>query len=158
MIRTILLITLLLPMGCQTNEAANPAKTAGPEGLPITASAEIAAKPAGTELDGDWAKMRAIVPRGYVCRRAGAPIVIDGKADDPAWADAPWTADFVDIEGDRRPAPRFRTRAKMLWDDEGLYVLAELAEPHVWGTITKKNAVIFHDPDFEIFIDPDGDN
>jgi hypothetical protein len=46
----------------------------------------------------------------------------------------------------------------MLWDDNCLYVAALLEEPHVWGTLTKHDSVIFHDNDFEIFIDPDGDN
>ena len=66
--------------------------------------------------------------------------------------------DFQDIEGDKKPRPRFRTRAKMLWDDQFFYVAAELEEPHVWATLTKHDSVIFHDNDFEIFIDPDGDN
>lgn len=128
---------------------------AGP-GLTRGAAAGEIEKPPG--LDVEWAKMRAITPRGYVAIRAKGPITIDGKADEPSWADAPWTDDFVDIEGPRRPAPRFRTRAKMLWDDQNLYIHAELEEPHVWGTITKKNEVIFADNDFEFFIDPDGDN
>jgi len=106
----------------------------------------------------DWAKMKVILPRGYVCQRASGAIVIDGKIDDSAWKDAEWSADFVDIEGAAKPAPRFRTRMKMLWDDEYLYIAAELLEPHVCATITKKNAVIFYDNDFEVFIDPDGDN
>ena len=46
----------------------------------------------------------------------------------------------------------------MLWDDNYLYVHAELREPHVWGTITKKNEVIFNDNDFEVFINPDASN
>jgi hypothetical protein len=97
--------------------------------------------------------------RGYVCYRAPTPVTIDGKLDDPAWQAASWTEDFVDIEGDRRsPPPRFRTRAKMLWDDRYFYIGAELQEPHVWGTLTKHDSVIFHDNDFEVFIDPDGDN
>jgi len=97
-------------------------------------------------------------PKGYVCGRAKAAIVIDGKLDDDAWKEAPWTDDFVDIEGDAKPRPRFRTRARMLWDDDYLYVAAELTEPHVWGTLTKHDSVIFQDNDFEVFIDPDGDN
>lgn len=97
-------------------------------------------------------------PRQYVCSRAGAPITIDGRLDEDAWKAAPWTEDFVDIEGDRRPKPRFRTRAKMLWDDRYFYIAAELEEPHVWATLTKHDSVIFHDNDFEVFIDPDGDN
>jgi len=97
-------------------------------------------------------------PRGYVCRRATAPIAIDGKLDDPAWAAAPWSDAFVDIEGDAKPRPRLKTRMKMLWDDRCLYIAAELEEPHLWATITQHDAVIFQDHDFEVFLDPDGDN
>ena len=43
----------------------------------------------------------------------------------------------------------------MLWDNQFLYVYAQLQEPHVWGTLTKKNSIIFHDNDFEVFIDPE---
>jgi len=95
-------------------------------------------------------------PLRYVCRRAAGSITIDGRADEPAWRKAAWTADFVDIEGPVKPKPRFRTRAKMLWDDRYFYVAAELEEPHVWGTLTQHDAVICMDNDFEVFIDPDG--
>lgn len=104
------------------------------------------------------AALGAAPPKGYVCAQAPTPIVVDGKLDDPAWKDAPWTDDFVDIEGDAKPRPRFKTRAKMLWDDRYFYVAAELEEPHVWGTLTEHDSVIFQDNDFEVFIDPDGDN
>ena len=98
------------------------------------------------------------VPKSYVCYRAQTPIHIDGRLDDDAWKTAPWTDQFVDIEGDVRPRPRFQTRAKMLWDETYFYVGALLEEPHVWGTLKKHDSVIFQDNDFEIFIDPDGDN
>jgi transglutaminase-like putative cysteine protease/predicted esterase len=105
----------------------------------------------------DWRdRMQAIVPQGYLCHRTATPITVDGKLDDPAWADAPWTTDFRDIQGDARPQPRFRTRAKMLWDDHYLYIAAEIQEPHVWATLTNHDSVIFRDPDFEVFIDPAG--
>jgi hypothetical protein len=97
-------------------------------------------------------------PKHYLCYRATSPITIDGRLDDAAWQDAPWTDDFVDIEGDAKPRPRFRTRAKMLWDDDYLYIGAEMEEPNVWATLTEHDSVIFHDNDFEVFIDPDGDN
>lgn len=106
----------------------------------------------------DWAKMKDLVPRGYVCCRAAAAPHIDGKLDDTAWQTAAWTEDFVDIEGPAKPQPRFRTRAKMLWDEEFFYIAAQMVEPHVWATLTKHDSVIFHDNDFEFFIDPDGDN
>jgi hypothetical protein len=96
-------------------------------------------------------------PKGYVCHRAGGPITVDGKLDEAGWQAVPWTDDFVDIEGDRKPKPRLRTRVKMLWDDDNLYIAAELEEPHVWATLTRHDAVIFHDNDFEVFINPGGD-
>jgi transglutaminase-like putative cysteine protease/predicted esterase len=106
----------------------------------------------------DWhEQMQPITPRAYLCRRAFTPIVIDGKLNDPAWADAPWTEDFVDIQGASKARPRLRTRAKLLWDDDFLYIAAELEEPHVWATLTNHDSVIFRDPDFEVFIDPKGE-
>jgi hypothetical protein len=84
---------------------------------------------------------------------------VDGRLDEESWRSAPWTENFADIEGNSRPKPRFRTRVKMLWDDEHFFLAAELAEPHVQGTFTARDSYIFHeDNDFEVFLDPDGDN
>jgi hypothetical protein len=125
--------------------------------IPLLVISAVPAQPA-PDPAGDWSHMRDITPRCYAIGRTATPIKIDGTGDDPAWAAAPWTEDFADIQGDRRPSPRFRTRAKMLWDDKYLYIHAELEEPHVWATITKKNEVIFQDNDFEVFINPNADN
>ena len=124
-------------------------------------SAEVAyilpaGKPVTLRFSG--AKVELAPPKGYVCYRASRPPVIDGKLDEPAWRSAPWTDHFVDIEGDFKPPPRFKTRVKMLWDHLHFYIGAELEEPHVWATLTQRDSVIFHDNDFEVFIDPDGDN
>jgi len=97
-------------------------------------------------------------PLGYVCYRAESAVTVDGRLDDAAWRSAPWTAAFVDIEGDAQPRPALRTRAKMLWDDEYFYVGAEMEEPHLWATLTRHDSVIFQDHDFEVFIDPNGDS
>lgn len=98
-----------------------------------------------------------VMPRHYVCQRSAEPIVLDGKLDEAAWGKAPWTESHVDIEGQMRPVkPKYDTRSKMLWDDQYFYVGVRMEEPHVWGTITERNAVIFNDNDFEVFIDPDG--
>ena len=101
--------------------------------------------------------MRPISPRHYVCQHTDTAPQIDGRLEDEAWVEAQWTQDFVDIEGSSKPKPALRTRVKMLWDDACLYIAAEMEEPHVWGTLTDHDSVIFHDPDFEVFIDPDGD-
>ena len=97
-------------------------------------------------------------PKGYIACKTAKPLLIDGMLTEAAWKSAPWTDDFVDIEGEIRERPRFKTRAKMLWDDTYFYIGAELEEPHVWATLTKRDTVIFIDNDFEVFIDPNGDN
>jgi hypothetical protein len=86
------------------------------------------------------------------------PVTIDGKLDEEAWKAAAWSEPFVDIEGDKKPRPRHRTRMKMLWDDAALYIAAELEEPHVWATLMDHDAIIYHDNDFEVFLDTDGDS
>ncbi|MBN2448488.1 MAG: carbohydrate-binding family 9-like protein [Phycisphaerae bacterium] len=96
-------------------------------------------------------------PLRYTCHRAVQPLTIDGRLDEPAWKLAAPTPPFVDIQGPHMPAPRFETRARMLWDDTYFYIAAEMQEPHVWGTLTEHDEIVFHDNDFEVFIDPDGD-
>jgi len=96
-------------------------------------------------------------PIHYIALKTATPPVIDGKLDDTAWERAAWTEDFGDITGDRAKAPRFRTRAKMRWDDEYLYFGFDLEENNVWGTLTERDCVIYNDNDIEVFIDPDGD-
>ena len=95
--------------------------------------------------------------RQYDCAFATIAPKLDGKLDDDVWSKAEWTEDFLDIEGPARPAPRYRTRAKMLWDAEYFYIAADIRDPHVWGTLTKHDEIVFHDNDFEVFIDPNGD-
>jgi len=96
-------------------------------------------------------------PRQYVCYRSDMPLHIDGKLDEPIWEQAAWTEAFVDIQGPAQPAPRFLTRAKMLWDEEYFYFAADMEEPDLWATLTERDAIIYYDNDFEVFIDPDGD-
>ena len=96
-------------------------------------------------------------PQSYICYRTDSPVIIDGKLSEAVWDKAPWTDDFVDIQGPSEPKPRFRTRAKMLWDDHYFYVAAQLEDPDVWATLKKRDSIIFYDNDFEVFIDPDGD-
>ncbi len=96
-------------------------------------------------------------PRTYSVPRLTSPPVIDGKLDDDAWTHATWTEMYVDIRGPGHADPRFSTRGKMAWDDTYFYFAAELEEPHLWATYTERDSIIFHENDWEIFIDPDGD-
>ena len=93
-------------------------------------------------------------PKSYVVHYTTEVPTIDGNISDPAWNTATWTEEFEDIEGSKRPAPAYKTRAKMLWSDSCLLIAAELEDPHVWATLTRHDAIIYYDNDFEVFIDP----
>jgi len=97
------------------------------------------------------------VVRSYEAPRASSEIVVDGRAQEDAWKAAAWTEPFVDIRGADWPEPTWATRAKIVWDDDYLYIAAVLEEPHLWATLTARDAIIYRDHDFEIFLDPDGD-
>lgn len=116
-------------------------------GSPAAVRAQAAREP-------DFEKL-FFAPRHMLCHRTASPLTIDGKLDEAAWRAASWSEPFTDIEGDRRPP--LSTRVKMLWDDQFFYVAAELEERDLWATLTARDSVIFHDNDFEVFIDPDGD-
>lgn len=97
-------------------------------------------------------------PRQYLCHETQLPIVIDGLLDDAPWVSAPWSSPFVDIEGPDKMPPGYLTQMRMVWSQDYLYVCAMLMESHLWGTMKKRDSVIYYDNDFEVFIDPDGDN
>ena len=94
------------------------------------------------------------VPRSYVCYRTSGPIQIDGNLDEKAWRDAQWTDFFQDHQAPYAPPPWKSTRAKMLYDDDYLYIGAELQEENVWGSLVERDCVIYADNDFEVFLDP----
>lgn len=111
----------------------------------------------GKEETMDFSPKLDINPPTYICYKLSSPINVDGRIDDSEWNDIPWTSDFVDIEGDKRPTPNLQTRAKMAYDDDGMYFAAKLEEPHVWATLAQHDTVIYFDNDFEIFLNPTND-
>jgi hypothetical protein len=96
------------------------------------------------------------IPKNYVVYHTGHPPVIDGDITEPVWQKAKWTSIFKDIEGEGKPRPVYPTKVKMLWDDSCLYIAAKITEPNVWATLTNHDDIVFHDNDFEVFIDPIG--
>ena len=107
----------------------------------------------------DWPTFEHLfIPeRHYVIHQTDNEIIVDGIAGEQAWQAAEWTETFVDIEGSAKPLPAYQTRIKMLWDEKYIYFLTEMEEPHVWAYYKKHDKIVYHENDFEIFIDPDGD-
>ena len=96
--------------------------------------------------------------RSYDCYRTIDRIKVDGKLNEASWAQAPLSEPFVDIRGvDFKPAPTKQTHMKMVWDDECLYIAGIIEEDDVTASLKERDAIIYRDNDFEVFIDPDGD-
>jgi len=96
-------------------------------------------------------------PKKYTVFFNSEAAKIDGKLDDEVWKNVQWTENFKDIEAERKPLPTWNTRVKMTWDNKGLYIAAELLDPHVWAYSKSYDDIVFYDNDFEVFIDPDND-
>lgn len=101
------------------------------------------------------------LPTLWVPRRSpAAPLLIDGKLDEPGWARAATTGSFVNVATGEAPAvTELGGSAKLLYDEQALYVGFEVfdddlrggfdpaqPDPHLW----LKDTV-------EVMIDPDGD-
>ena len=81
--------------------------------------------------------------------------IVDGQINRNEWKDADWSEPFEDISLPVKPL--MQTRMKMLWDEEYLYIAAQLEERDLWATLKKYDDIIFQDNDFEVFIDPNND-
>jgi hypothetical protein len=86
----------------------------------------------------------------YLVPFRAAPIHADGKLNEAAWTEVPWSRDFVWIDvGDAAPE---RSRFKAVYGPEGLHFAFEFA-----GAVEPVRPL---DPDFpracEIFLDPQG--
>jgi len=93
-----------------------------------------------------------VIPKHYIVSKTKNNIFIDGNADEASWNKAKFSDKFIDIEGIK--IPKFDTKMKMLWDDNFLYVYAELEEPHIWGNLKQRDTIIYYNNDFEVFLDP----
>ena len=89
------------------------------------------------------------------CRWADGPIVIDGKADEPAWNNAQVMDNFrMAWLGDgEHPAPT-KTRARLLWDSNYLYFFAEMEDSDVFANVKEENGLTFNNDVFELFFKP----
>ena len=99
----------------------------------------------------------AVAQPVYDCHRTSGKIRIDGRVREKEWAGAVPCTDFRDIRGGAYPAPKYLTTMRLLWDDDNLYVSAVLEEPDVKAGVVRRDDIVYHDNDFEVFLNPYGD-
>ena len=91
-------------------------------------------------------------PRRYECRRARGTITIDGYIDERAWGEAQVIEDFRVPGTGRKPA--MVTGARLLWDDEFLYVAVTLGDRDVYAVKKEHDANLWEDDVAEVFLKP----
>ncbi len=90
----------------------------------------------------------------YVVKRTDQPITIDGELTEKQWQNAEYTEIFVNQEsGDN---VKWGTKAKLLWDDQYLYVGFLALDDDVWGEMTAHDSHLWNEEPVEFFCDPNG--
>ncbi|MBO6937311.1 MAG: carbohydrate-binding family 9-like protein [Deltaproteobacteria bacterium] len=82
-------------------------------------------------------------------------ITIDGKLDEPSWRSARATAAFVKTM-DGSPAD-FGVTAKLLWDDENLYVGFVVDDDYLKSEFDERDDHLWEQDTVEVMLDPGGD-
>jgi hypothetical protein len=97
----------------------------------------------------------ATQPPRYTARRAGSKIRVDGQLDEAAWKNAATFAKFQFpwwTAGEKE-----QTTARMLWDDEFLYVAYECQDAHISAVRTERDSPVYKDDCVELFTAPNPD-
>jgi putative heme-binding domain-containing protein len=90
--------------------------------------------------------------------RIHQPLNIDGKLDEPAWARAPSLGDFVFTWWTDGDLPQQQTDARLLWDENYLYVSFKCWDRDVRATRELRDSDVYRDDCVEIFASPEIDH
>jgi len=91
------------------------------------------------------------LPR-YDIRRTSSPITIDARLDERAWRRARPAGDFHFL-GSPEGEPE-QTEARLLWDDENLYVSWFCHDRHISAQVIERHGSVSRDDCVEIFLSP----
>jgi len=91
----------------------------------------------------------------YRAPRAAVAPVIDGIADDAAWATAGWRAIDQRWLGPEYEAADFQGRFKVVWTAERIYLLAEIVDDILFDSHRDALVQYWDDDCLEIFLDED---
>jgi len=92
----------------------------------------------------------------YTLKRTTAPIRIDGVLDEEDWKAAQPVGNFKFQW--YKSGKKEQTEAKMLWDDEYLYVSYVCQDAHISATRLTRGSSVWYDDCVEVFIAPNPDD
>jgi hypothetical protein len=89
----------------------------------------------------------------YEVSRAAMPIKVDGRLDEQAWAKTPSVGRFVrNRDGSAIPN---KTEARILYDDNYLYISFRAADENIWSTMRRRDEHLWEEEVVEVFIQAD---
>ena len=91
-----------------------------------------------------------VVP--YTIYRSGEEIDIDGQLDEVAWTAAPDVGKFQFPW--YQAGVKEQTVAKLLWDNENLYVSFLCEDAHIWAEAMQRDGPVYRDDCVEVFAAP----
>lgn len=87
--------------------------------------------------------------------RLDGELTIDGELNEEAWNQASATRPFVNtLSGN---PGEFQATARVLWNDEALYVGFDVADDFIANDLDERDAHLWEQDAVEIMVDPDGD-
>ena len=92
--------------------------------------------------------------KAYRCVYTPDPINIDGSLQDPSWNLGENLEFFIPVTN---AEPLSKTEAKILWDNDYLYVGFKAYDKDIWSYFTERNADTYHEDCLEIFFNTDPD-
>ncbi len=90
-------------------------------------------------------------PEPYSCRRASAPIIVDGILDDAAWKQAKVINMRIPVT---YALARSKTEVQILWDDKYLYFAFRAFDKDIWSYMQDHDSVTCFDDVLEMFFMP----
>ena len=90
----------------------------------------------------------------YNCVYTETPITIDGHLNDPAWEKANPLSLYIPVTN---AEPISKTEAKLMWDDNYLYVGFKAYDKDVWSYLTERDAPTCHEDVLEVFLQTNPD-
>jgi hypothetical protein len=133
------------------NDGENRARGAS---IPVTAARPEAPTPTTIAPGAAPARPESPIPT-LSGRRLAGPVTIDGRLDEADWREAAPTNAFVNTMNGGAAQPN--ASAKVLWDDEALYVGFDVADDFLRNTLSGRDAHLWEQDCVEIMVDPDGD-
>lgn len=89
----------------------------------------------------------------YTATKIDRDLVLTGKVDDPLWQQA----EAVTLsDADTAGPTHFKTTVRVLYNQHYLYVAYACEDDYVWGTLTKRDDMLFTEECVETFLAPSG--